>query len=206
MLQQLGVRDREALWQSAVESRPVAEIARNYGVSYTAAAKLLSRARKRALVLATRLAIILGLAQLGRAARRSNLALRSQQVAAVVVMPLVIAAVVGSSSPHAPIGAEASTQAASLPSLGPSGSHRSPGVSGLLPGTDGSTVPAGTGLLATVLGVLTTAVQPGPTPGGVSPNASPPVPSAIDTDHGKGRDRDDTIHNHPGRGKALGRT
>jgi RNA polymerase sigma-70 factor (ECF subfamily) len=205
VLQQLGVRDREALFQSAVERRPLAEIARNYGVSYTAAAKLLSRARKRAFVLATRLAVILGLAQLGRAARPSNLAQRSQLVAAVVVMPLVIAAVVGASSPHAPIGADASAQAASVPSLGPSGSHRSPGVSGLLPGTDGSTVPAGTGLLATVLGILTTAVPPGPTPGGVTPNPSPPAPSDIDVDHGKGRDRDDTIHNHPGRGKALGR-
>lgn len=205
VLRQLGVRDRQALWQSAVERRPLAEIAHSFGLSYMAAAQLLHRARRRASVLATRLAIILGLAQLGRAARRSNLAVRSQQVAAVVVMPLVIAAVVGSSSPHAPTGADASAQAASVPSLGPSGSHRSPGVSGLLPGTDGSTVPAGTGMLATVLGILTTAIPPGPTPGDVPPNASPPAPSSIDIDHGKGRDRDDTIHNHPGRGKALGR-
>jgi hypothetical protein len=202
VLQQLDVRDRQALWQSAVERRPLAEIAHSFGLSYMAAAQLLHRARRRASVLATRLAIILGLAQLGRAARRSNLALRSQQVAAVVVMPLVIAAVVGSSSPRAPIGAEASTQAASVLNLA---GHRPPGVRGLLPGTNGSTLPAGTGLLAMVLGVLTTAVQPGPTPPGVSPSGSPPVPSAIDVDHGKGRDRDDTTHNHPGRGKALGR-
>ncbi len=187
VLQQLDVRDRQALWQSAVERRPLAEIARSFGLSYMAAAQVLHRARRRASVVATRLAVILGLAQLGRAAQRSNLVLRSQQVAAVVVMPLVIAAVVVSSSPHTPIGAHASAQAATAQSPGPSVGHRSLGVTGVLPGTGLS---IGTGAVAMALGVQTVAVPPGPTPPGVSPKRAHPVRSGIDVDHGKGRDRD----------------
>ena len=114
VLQQLGVRDRQALWQSAVESRSLPEIARSFNLSYTAAAQLLSRARRRALLVAARLAIILGLAQLGRAFRRSNGARLGQQLAAVVVVPILVAAVVVSSSPHAEIGAAATTQAAGV--------------------------------------------------------------------------------------------
>lgn len=186
VLRQLDVRDRQALWQSAVERRPLPEIARSFGLSYTAAAQVIHRARRRASVVATRLAVILGLAQLGQAARRSNLALRSQQVAAVVVMPLAIAAVVVSSSPHAPIGANASAQGATALSLGPSVGHRSLGVSGVLPGT-GS---IGTGAVATALGVQTVAVPPVPTQAGASPKAAHRVRSGIDVDHGKGRDRD----------------
>ncbi len=92
VLQQLGVRDRQALWQSAVESRSLPEIARSFNLSYSAAAQLLSRARRRALLVAARLAIILGLAQLGRAFRRSNGARLGQQLAAVVVVPILAAA------------------------------------------------------------------------------------------------------------------
>jgi RNA polymerase sigma-70 factor (ECF subfamily) len=194
VLQQLDLRDRQALWQSAVESRPLAEIAHSFGLSYMAAAQVLHRARRRAAVVATRLAVILGLAQLVRAARRVNLALRGQQVAALVVVPLAIAAVVVSSSPRAPVGANASAAAVSL---GSSVGHRSPGGSGVLPGT-GSIE---TGALATM---QTVAVATGPAAPVVSP--APPVPSVIDIDHGKGRDRDDMIRTHPGRALARGRT
>ena len=184
VLQQLDVRDRQALWDSAVERRPLAEIASSFGLSYSAAAQVLHRARRRAAVVATRLAVILGFAQLGRAARRSNLVLRGQQVAAVVVVPLVIAAVVVSSSPHPPIAASASAQAMNL---GPSIGHRSPGGRGVLPAT-GS---AGTGAVATALGVQTVAVQVVPSrPPTVSPSPARPRHSKIEVDHGKGRDRD----------------
>jgi RNA polymerase sigma-70 factor (ECF subfamily) len=186
VLRQLDVRDRQALWESAVERRPLAEIASSFGLSYAAAAQVLHRARRRASVVATRLAVILGLAQLGRAARRSNLVLRGQQVAAVVVVPLVIAAVVVSSSPRAPIGANASAQAATSLSLGPSIGHRSRGGSGVLPGT-GS---VGTDAVATVPAVQTVAVRPVPTPPGVGANPAHPRHSRIEVDHGKGRDRD----------------
>jgi len=38
VLKQLGERDRRALWQSEIERRPIAEIAAQMGLSYTAAA------------------------------------------------------------------------------------------------------------------------------------------------------------------------
>jgi len=191
VLRELGVRDREALWQSAVESRPLPDIARSFGLSYMAAAKLVSRARRRALVLATRLVVILGLAQLGRAARRSNLAHGSQLVAALVVMPLAIAALVGSSSGRAPIGAEASV------------GHHPPGASGVLPGTHRSTPPAGIGATAQLLGVQLPAFLGVTAPGAVIANA-PSDPSVIDVDHGKGPDWDDTLQPRPGRRVARG--
>jgi len=202
VLQQLGVRDREALWQSAVESRSLAEIARSFNLSYTAAAQLLSRARRRALLVAARLAVILSVAQLGRAFKRSNAAYRGQQLAAVVVVPVMVAALVVSSSPHADVGAAATTQAAGVQAQASIG-NQSARVNGQLPATGPSTPPATNGALAAIPAVSTVATVP--EPAGVTPIASPPVPTDLDIDHGKGRDRDDTIHKHPGRGKALGR-
>ena len=197
VLQQLGVRDREALWQSAVELRSLPEIARSFNLSYTAAAQLLSRARRRAVLVAARLAVILGLAQLGQVFRRSNAAHRGQQLAAVVVVPIMVAAVMISSSPHADIGAAATSQAAGAQAQGPSIGHPS-----ALPATGPSTPPATTGALAAIPPTSTVATVPAPA--GVTPIAAPPVPTDLDIDHGKGRDRDDSIHKHPGRGKALG--
>jgi len=197
VLRQLGVRDREALWQSAVELRSLPEIARSFNLSYTAAAQLLSRARRRAVLVAARLAVILGLAQLGQVFRRSNAAHRGQQLAAVVVVPIMVAAVVISSSPHAEIGAAATSHAAGAQAHGPSIGHPS-----ALPATGPSTPPVTTGALAALPPASTVATVPAPA--GVTPIAAPPVPTDLDIDHGKGRDRDDSIHKHPGRGKALG--
>ena len=197
VLRQLGVRDREALWQSAVELRSLPEIARSFNLSYTAAAQLLSRARRRAVLVAARLAVILGLAQLGQVFRRSNAAHRGQQLAAVVVVPIMVAAVVISSSPHAEVGAAATSHAAGAQAQGPSIGHPS-----ALPATGPSTPPVTTGALAALPPASTVATVPAPA--GVTPIAAPPVPTDLDIDHGKGRDRDDTIHKHPGRGKALG--
>ena len=200
ILNQLGVREREALWQSAVERRSLAEIARSLGLSYMAAAKLLSRARQHALLLATRLAVILGLAQLGRAIRRSNRA-QWAQVAAVVVVPLLLAAVVASSAPHPAVGAMAGSRASGAPTLGPSVGHRLR-VGGQLPGTGASPLPAGTGALAQVLEPQTASGPPVSTP--VSPGTIPPVAPNTDKDHGKGHDRDHLTRGHHGHGKALG--
>ena len=197
VLRELGVRDREALWQSAVERRPLAEIARSFDLSYTAAAQLLSRARRRALLVASRLAVILGLAQLGRAVRRQNWAERGQLVASVVV-PVLVAAVVVSSSPHAEMSV-AATSPASVLYQGPSIGHRSPRVVGQLPETGPSTAPpTGTVALAAaqVLGVQTV-------PPVVIPKPSPP-PFNADVDHGKGRDRDGKDEKKPVNGMALG--
>lgn len=201
VLEQLSVRERAALWQSAVERRPLAEIARSFDLSYMAAAQLISRARRRALVLATRLAIILGLASLGRAVRRQSWAQRGQQLATGVVVPIMVAAVVVSSSPHAELGVAATSQAG-VPYQGPSIGHRSTRVTGQLPGTGPSTAPAPTGtvaLVAPVAQVLT--VQT------VSPVVTAKAaPSSINTDvdHGKGRDRDGKDEKKPGNGTARG--
>lgn len=198
ILKQLGVREREALWQSAVERRSLAEIARSLGLSYMAAAKLLSRARQHALLLATRLAVILGLAQIGRAVRRSNRA-QAQQVAAVVLVPLLIAAVVASSAPA--VGAVVGSRASGVPSLGPSVGHRSR-VGDQLPGTGTAPLPAGSAALAQAPGAET-AVGP-PVSTLPSPGVIPPVAPTTDKDHGKGHDRDHSTRGHHGHGKALG--
>lgn len=201
VLRQLGVRDREALWQSAVERRSLAEIARSFNLSYTATAQLLSRARRRALVAAERLAVILGLGGLGRAFKRSNWVRRGQQLAALVVVPMIVAAVVVSSSPQAQIGVAAGSRTAGLQAQGPSIGNPSTRVNGQLPETGPSTPPATTGAPAAIAPVPTIGTV---APAGVTSSASPPVATVVDIDHGKGRDRDDTIRKHPGRGKALG--
>ena len=152
--------------------------------------------------MAARLAVILGLAHLGRAFKRSNWARQGQQLAAVVVVPVMVAAVVVSSSPHAEIGAAATTQAAGVQAQASIG-NQSARVNGQLPATGPSTPPFTNGALAAIPAVSTVATVPAPA--GVTPIAAPPVPTDLDIDHGKGRDRDDTIHKHPGRGKALGR-
>jgi RNA polymerase sigma-70 factor (ECF subfamily) len=141
VLQQLGLRERQALWQSSVERRPVADIAGYLGVSYMAAAQLLHRARRRAVLVAAKLAAIFGVFQLGRAARRASLAgarlgsLERQAPAgsiasggsliAAAVVPLVLAALVVSSSsepskprtalPSAPAGLASAARNASVP-------------------------------------------------------------------------------------------
>ncbi|TMB60154.1 MAG: sigma-70 family RNA polymerase sigma factor [Chloroflexi bacterium] len=198
VLQQMGVRERQALWRSAVEDLPLGEVARSFGVSYLAAAQLLHRARRRALVLATRLAVIVGLAQLRQPARRSNLALRSQQLAAVVVVPLALAVIVVSSSPQRLIGVGATSpqRTASAQSLAATPRNPSPPP----PETDTSPVLAtGSEPAAQLAGV--SAAQTGTI---VQPSAMPPAPSDLDKDHGKGRDRDDSIHKHRGHGHAGG--
>jgi RNA polymerase sigma-70 factor, ECF subfamily len=198
VLRELGVRDREALWQSAVERRPLAEIARSFNLSYTAAAQLLSRARRRALLVAARLAVILGLTQLGRVVRRQNWAERGQLVAGVVV-PVLVAAVVVSSSPHAEMGV-AATLPAAVPYQGPGIGHRSPRVVAQLPETGPSTALAPTGAVAPaaaqVLGVQTV-------PPVLIPKPSPP-PFNADVDHGKGRDRDGKDEKKPVNGASRG--
>lgn len=195
VLRQLGVRDREALWQSAVERRSLPEIAHSFGLSYMAAAKLLSRARQRAVVLAARLAVILGIAQLGRALRRSDVVLRGEQVAAVVVVPLVIAAVVVSSSPQPPIGASATSQAGAQ-SPAPSVAQRPAPVPGVLPGTGPSSAasPLEVGAVGQVLGVEVAVVQPVP-----SQSTNTPAPGHR-RGHGKALGHGKTH----GLGKALG--
>ena len=70
VLGQLSLRERLALWQSAVEHRPLADIATGLQLSYAAAAQVVHRARQRAMRLAASVAAILTLLRFPRIARR----------------------------------------------------------------------------------------------------------------------------------------
>src|ERR1700737_4588065 len=58
VFQQLSSRERQALWQSAVESRPLGDIGVRLRLSYMAAAQVLRRARRHALQVAARVAVV----------------------------------------------------------------------------------------------------------------------------------------------------
>ena len=70
VLGQLSLRERLALWQSAVEHRPLADIATGLQLSYAAAAQVVHRARQRAIRLAASVAAILTVLRFPRVARR----------------------------------------------------------------------------------------------------------------------------------------
>ena len=69
LLRKLSPRERKALWQSAIENKPIAEIATGLRVTYLAAAQVLSRARRHAALAAANVASILGLLRLHRMLR-----------------------------------------------------------------------------------------------------------------------------------------
>jgi RNA polymerase sigma-70 factor (ECF subfamily) len=177
IFEQLRRRERHALWQSAVERRPLAAIAYDLRLSYMATAQLLHRARKHAAAVAARLAAIFGLWQLGRALRRASLA-RARLVAlvrqpsmagfslsvhhllaiaAIAAVPVVLASVPSSSS------------AQNVPAVPPSLSAL-PGVTTLAPGTS---PPDPQGVLKQVTPLLSPPGVPLPSPPGV------PLPSPI---------------------------
>jgi RNA polymerase sigma factor (sigma-70 family) len=91
---QLGQRERKALWQSAVERQPLAAIARDFKLSYMAAAQLVSRARRRAAVVGARLAGIFALFQGGRILRRITVPVNAQVVAGIAAVPLIVVVLV----------------------------------------------------------------------------------------------------------------
>ena len=100
VLTQLRARERQVLWQSAVEYRPIGEIGSYLGLSYMAAAQLLHRARRHASVVAARLAAIFGLLQLRRLGRRPGFGVELQPLAVALVTPLVVTGLVVASSSH----------------------------------------------------------------------------------------------------------
>lgn len=100
VLRQLRAREREALWQSAVEYRPIGEIGSYLGLSYVAAAQLLHRARRHASLVAAKLGAIFGLLQVNRLGKRPGFSIEVQPLAVALVMPLVVAGIVVASSPQ----------------------------------------------------------------------------------------------------------
>jgi hypothetical protein len=75
VFKQLSKGERQALWQSAVESRPLADIASGLRLSYMAAAQVLHRARRHAVQAATRVALVFGIFHVGRQRPGAGLAL-----------------------------------------------------------------------------------------------------------------------------------
>jgi RNA polymerase sigma factor (sigma-70 family) len=189
IFEQLRRRERQALWQSAVERRPLAAIAYDLRLSYMATAQLLHRARKHAAAVAARLAAIFGLWQLGRALRRANLAgsrllasLRPRSlgafslsahhalaIAAFAAVPIVLAPVPSSSSAHA------------APSTPPSISAL-PGLTTLTPNAgipDPRDLPGASGVLNRVTPLVSPIAVPTLPP--VSLPQPSPVGSAVNT-------------------------
>lgn len=105
LLRGLSLRERQALWQSAVERRPLADIATGLRLNYMAAAQVLSRARRHAALAMARVAAILAglrvLRNLRRAdsVSRSVVAAHSMKLVGLAAVPLVLFSVQSSSAP-----------------------------------------------------------------------------------------------------------
>ena len=128
VFKQLSNRERQALWQSAVESRPLADIAGRLRLSYMAAAQVLHRARRHAVAVAARVAVVIGVFQLGRQRPGSGSVLLTR-LAAIAAVPVILVSVQGSSPTRQPaVRAPAAVSAAVPPLAG--GSRAATGVLG----------------------------------------------------------------------------
>jgi RNA polymerase sigma-70 factor (ECF subfamily) len=192
VFKQLSRRERQALWQSAVESRPLADIATGLRLSYMAAAQVLHRARRHAVQAAARVAVALGIFQLGRQRAGAGPLSVAQRVAAVVAVPLIVVSMNASSpaskaasASAAPpaisqsasrVAAEGRVGASDVPS--PLGGGQGGGVITQLPGST-ATLNSATNTVRQLLRPLPSLpalVPKAPTPPSVAPLPSPPVP------------------------------
>jgi len=168
ILGQLRERERQVLWQSAVEYRPIGEIGSYLGLSYMAAAQLLHRARRHASVVAAKLAAIFGLLQVNRLAKRPAFGVELQPLAVALVVPLVVAGLVGASS-SPPASARPFAGSARI-AIG------SPATGGAA--TTSSTSPAVVHQVQSTVNALVTGVLPVPSP--LIPTVLPvPTPSVL---------------------------
>jgi RNA polymerase sigma-70 factor (ECF subfamily) len=142
VFKQLSKRERLALWQSAVESRPLADIASRLRLSYMAAAQVLHRARRHASQAAGRVAVVFGIVRLGRHQAGAGPILVAQRVAVAVAVPLIVVSMNTSSAvPQAASAAPPAISAAQSPSGGGAAAHPSlapaalPNPDSLLPGS-----------------------------------------------------------------------
>jgi len=148
VFKQLSARERQALWQSAVESRPLADIATRLQLSYMAAAQVLHRARQRAVRAAGQVGVVFGIFRLGRKKPGAGSLSAAHGLAAVAAVPLIIVSMTASSpegQPSSAAPAAAPVQAtpvhvaavaAGMPSLNTGAVSRT--VHGLVPGSAGS--------------------------------------------------------------------
>jgi RNA polymerase sigma factor (sigma-70 family) len=139
IFKKLSPRERQALWQSAVEHRPIDDIAGQLRLSYVAAAQVIHRARRRALALAARVAIAFGILRLGRRASRISL------LARVAAVPIILVSAISIQTSGTPATA-AIASGVPLAAVHPAQAGATPGgigsvITGILPG--GATLPPG---------------------------------------------------------------
>jgi len=180
ILSQLRERERQALWQSAVESRPIGEIGRYLGISYLAAAQLLHRARRRAAQVAARVAVVFGTFQLGRQRPAGASALVARLVA-VAAVPLIVVSVQSSSATRQPARLPPAAVSAAAPNQA-GGSPVSPGIvagpGSLVPGSTATLDSAATAvqqLLKSLPSVPPVLATPAPVPLGSAAPSPPPI-------------------------------
>jgi RNA polymerase sigma-70 factor (ECF subfamily) len=191
VLNQLAVRERQALWDSHVEQRSVGEIASRLGLSYLATAQLLSRARRRAALVAAELAAILLLLRSGLRRTRTTIQnLAAHPVAALLIIPVVVTALIstGSGIQSRPAAAAAVARAyrqAAAPSR-PGPPPTSPRVGALSSGQSGA---AGSIIHSAPQAVLSVTLQRTVAPVPVTVHASTPSPVAtpVRGHHNRGR-------------------
>ena len=117
VFKQLSKRERQALWQSAVESRPLADIASRLRLSYMAAAQVLHRARRHAHQAASRVAVVFGIF-ISRHRPGAGPLVAAQRLATAAAVPLIVAVSMNASSPI-PQAASASAAPATVSAAGP---------------------------------------------------------------------------------------
>jgi RNA polymerase sigma-70 factor (ECF subfamily) len=98
LLRGLAEKERAVLWQTEVEQRPLAEIARLLGVTYMAAAQVAYRARRRASLVAANLGGVFGVLGWRALRRRWESAGVLQPLAVLAVIPLVATITVATAS------------------------------------------------------------------------------------------------------------
>ncbi len=183
VFKQLSKRERQALWQSAVESRPLADIAGTLRVSYMAAAQVLHRARRHAVQVAARVAVAVGVFQLGRQ-RPGVGSVLVTRLAAAAAVPLILVSMNASS----PLPQPGSAALPAVSAAGPTSaagalqtSHPNPAPQGAreTAGIPNSLLPASTAPLNSALDTVRQLLRPLPTVPPVvgEPHALPSVPA-----------------------------
>jgi RNA polymerase sigma-70 factor, ECF subfamily len=187
VFKQLTRRERQALWQSAVESRPLADIASGLRLSYMAAAQVLHRARRHAMQAAARVAVVFGIFQLGRQRQGAGLLGAAQRLAAVAAIPLIVVSM-NASSPIPP-AASSSAAPAALSAAGPASAGTAShaitlpppiggrvGVGGLPPTLNSATDAIGRLLQRPLPSVAPVAAKPPVLPSVSALPSPPPIP------------------------------
>jgi RNA polymerase sigma-70 factor (ECF subfamily) len=203
LLSLLPPRERVALWQNSVEQRPVNEIAGALKLNYMAAAQVLSRARRHALSMATKVAAVLLGFRLWKALRTVPAPVVATRAVALLVIPAAVIATQsgsfsraggGNASPATAVHAASgggSARAASPASSGRKGSAAAgseTNITGSTPSLPGQVshvlapIPNPSSVTQTVGGLVPTVkITPLPTPSVALPVPTPSLPLALPT-------------------------